>query len=106
MLLHLAGREHTVYTGCCLVLPSSGETITECFYDSADVHFAPWSEEILRAYVSTDESLDKAGAYAIQGKGAFLVDRIDGLWSTIVGLPVSLLAARLLQHGIIGPNNA
>lgn len=106
MLLHLAGRTHTVYTGCCLVLPSSGKNSTECFYDSASVHFAPWSEEVLRAYVNTGESLDKAGAYAIQGKGAFLADHIDGLWSTIVGLPVPFLAARLLQHGIIGPSTA
>lgn len=103
MLLHLSGRKHTVYTGCCLLLPTSGETLSDCFYDSTSVHFAPWSEEVLRAYVTTGESFDKAGAYAIQGKGAFLSDRIDGLWSTIVGLPVSLLATRLLQHGIIRP---
>ena len=65
--------------------------------------FAPWPEAILRAYVATGESMDKAGAYAVQGKGAFLISRIRGQWSTIVGLPVLPVTARLLRGGAILP---
>lgn len=99
MLLHLQGRTHTVYTGCCLVWLDGDAPRTDLFYDAADVTFAAWPENVLRAYAATGECDDKAGAYAIQGLGTFLVSGIKGQWSTIVGLPVQEVARRLLEGG-------
>ncbi|MDY0260296.1 MAG: Maf family protein [Desulfovibrio sp.] len=73
------------------------------FSDVSRVYFHPWPESVLRAYVDTGEPHDKAGAYAIQGQGAFLVDRIEGSWSTVVGLPVTQLAHLLLHRGFMRP---
>lgn len=103
MLLHLSGRTHTVYTGCCIIwLSAHGENRTELFYDAADVTFAEWPEDVLRAYAATGECDDKAGSYAIQGLGSFLVSGIKGQWATIVGLPVLAVAQRLMDGGGIG----
>jgi septum formation protein len=98
MLMRLSGRTHIVITACCL-LPGDGEPC--CFTDSAYVTFAPWPEEIIRAYAATGEPLDKAGAYGIQGKGSFLVEKISGSWSTVVGLPVSHTLRALLDIGAL-----
>ena len=73
------------------------------FSDTSRVYFHPWPESVLRAYVDTGEPQDKAGSYAIQGQGAFLVDRIEGSWSTVVGLPVTQLAHLLLHRGFMRP---
>lgn len=100
MLRRLAGRTHTVTSAVCCVLPD-GEEIR--FHDATAVTFHPWSEDVLAAYARTGEPLDKAGAYAIQGLGAFLTARIKGSWSTVVGLPVTPLAALLLERGVIEP---
>mgnify|MGYP004665859143 FL=1 len=103
MLRDLSGREHQVMSGVCLVTPDGGE---ERFSESSTVRFHPWPDDILRAYVRTGEPLDKAGAYAIQGQGAFLAARVNGSWSNVVGLPVTLLAARLLERGWMTPSGA
>ena len=106
MLLHLSGRTHTVYTGCCIIwLSAHGESRTELFYDAADVTFAEWPEDVLRAYAATGECDDKAGSYAIQGLGSFLVSGIKGQWATIVGLPVLAVAQRLMEGGSIAPRH-
>lgn len=106
MLLHLSGRTHTVYTGCCIVWPENEGRGSECFCDAAEVTFAQWPEEVLRAYAATGECDDKAGSYAIQGLGSFLVSRIRGQWSTIVGLPVLEVVRRLLAGGAAGARDA
>jgi septum formation protein len=67
------------------------------------VCFAPFSEATARAYVATGESLDKAGAYAIQGVGACLVQAIDGSFSNVVGLPLCELMQVLQELGVIEP---
>jgi len=107
MLLHLAGRTHSVVTGCCIVWPQYGmpvaTPVSTSYSDRTLVSFAPWPEEVLRAYVRTGESGDKAGAYAIQGIGAFLSTQVDGCWSTVVGLPVTMTAKILLDYGAIKP---
>ncbi len=100
MLLALAGRDHQVITAVALALPG-GERLRA--RDVCHVHFHPWSREVLAAYAATGECLDKAGAYAIQGKGAFLAERIEGSWSTVVGLPVTWLARTLTERGILLP---
>lgn len=98
MLTRLAGVTHTVITACCLYPVDAGPT---SFADSTRVSFADWPEEMLRAYVDTGEPLDKAGAYGIQGGGAFLAERIEGSWSTVVGLPVSRTIRALLTAGAL-----
>lgn len=103
MLRRLSGRAHTVSTGCCLVWPEGKGFRTETFSETAAVTFAPWPETVLAVYVRTGEGRDKAGSYAVQGRGAFLISRIEGCWSTVVGLPVQALAARLLDAGIMEP---
>ena len=100
MLLHLQGRTHTVYTGCCLIwLNRAAAPRTDLFCDAAEVTFAAWPENVLRAYAATGECDDKAGSYAIQGLGTFLVSEIKGQWSTIVGLPVQEVAKKAAGRG-------
>jgi len=96
MLQSLCGREHHVVTGVSLSFPD-GRTMS--FADSCAVRFAPWDEATLRAYVATGECRDKAGAYAIQGQGAFLVDSISGCWSTVVGLPIERITKIFAEAG-------
>lgn len=100
MLLKLAGKRHTVCTACCLRLPGGQE---EAFCISSEVLMAAWSKNALRAYAAGGEPMDKAGAYAIQGQGAFLVESVNGSYSNIVGLPLTELLQALLAHNIISP---
>ena len=105
MLKSLSGRDHQVITAVALSFADQN-TITVC--DVCNVHFYPFGEDILRSYVGTGEcddkaGDDKAGAYAIQGKGAFLVEKIDGSWSTVVGLPMTWVVQKLLQAGVLLP---
>ena len=85
MLKRLSGRQHDVFTGVTIL---SGK-IRKTFSERTAVTFYDLTEEEIRAYVSTKEPLDKAGAYGIQGKGVTLVKRISGDYSNVVGLPVS-----------------
>ena len=92
MLRALSGATHLVHTGVCI---SDGEH-TESFVDTCRVTFFPISEAEIARYVDTDEPYDKAGAYAIQGRAAVWLDRIEGDYYTIMGLPVSR-TVRLLE---------
>ena len=108
MLTLLTGRAHSVTSAVCLEYLQKDQTgktsVREiCFSDSASVHFHAWPEHVLAAYVATHEPDDKAGAYAIQGQGACLVERIEGSWSTVVGLPLTLLAQQLISLGVMKP---
>ncbi len=96
MLTELAGRHHTVCTG---VTVRQGDK-QECFTVSTDVYFRRAEESELRAYVAGGEPMDKAGAYGIQGQGALLVERIDGDFFNVMGLPVMPLARALKEFGI------
>lgn len=84
MLRALAGREHEVATGIAWV--HAGEVFTDV--ETTRVFFAPLTEEAIDAYVKTGESLDKAGAYAIQGRAAQFIESIEGSFSNVVGLPL------------------
>lgn len=99
MLTLLSGRAHQVITGCCLALPGQGEPL--CFAEVTEVVMRKSRREELQAYVATGEPADKAGAYAIQGLGAFLVERVTGSYTNVVGLPVAECARRLLDRGLI-----
>jgi septum formation protein len=96
MLRLLSGRSHFVYTGVTVICDGRIETAI-C---RTEVFFKPLSEEQILAYLHTGESYDKAGGYGIQGKGAVLVDHIDGDYSNVVGLPLSLLYEMLRELGI------
>ena len=100
MLRLLAGREHSVISAVTVIFPDEEEVD---FYDTTEVRFYVWPEAVLRAYAYCGEPLDKAGGYAIQGQGAFLVESIRGSWSTVVGLPVTQLTALLLEREVIRP---
>ena len=97
MLMRLQGREHRVETGIAVVAPPSPGAKAARVASSVvgvDVRFRPFDEAFARAYVATGEPLDKAGAYGIQGFGSALVERIDGDYFAVMGLPV----VRMLEH--------
>lgn len=101
MLSTLAGEWHEVITGFCVL--HARKKINECRTVTTRVHMLPATHDMLRAYVATQEPMDKAGAYGIQGAGAFLVDRICGSYTNVVGLPLPEVLQLLLSHHIIGP---
>ncbi len=96
MLTALQGRRHTVCTG--VTVRRGTELVTQA--ETTAVRFRPASEAELRAYIATGEPMDKAGAYGIQGKGALLVDGIEGDFYNVMGLPVLRLSRMLAQFGI------
>ena len=91
MLRLLSGREHQVITGICL------RTTDAKVIDVAvtRVRFAPLSDQELAGYVASGEPMDKAGAYGIQGRASKFVDRIEGDYFNVVGLPISLVYSHL-----------
>lgn len=93
MLVSLSGRRHEVYTGYCVMRIKDGYTV--CNRVKTDVYFKNLTLEKIRAYIKTNEPSDKAGAYGIQGIGGLLVEKIDGDYANVVGLPVSALADTL-----------
>lgn len=94
MLHELAGRTHTVVSGLC-VLGAGEDMIT---HQSTDVTFRSGSEETLASYVASGEWEGRAGAYAIQGLGGRLIERIDGDYLNVVGLPGALLVSILEER--------
>ncbi len=88
MLMALSGRDHEVYTGLALRTPAGD---THARLARATVECRRFDEAFARAYVATGESLDKAGAYGIQGKGAALVTSVRGDFFTVMGLSVAAL---------------
>ncbi|SNS21295.1 septum formation protein [Humidesulfovibrio mexicanus] len=99
MLTRLSGRGHLVVTGCCLALPGRPEPL--CFAVTTEVFMRASTRQELAAYVATGEPADKAGAYAIQGLGGFLVERVCGSYTNVVGLPVTECVAALVSLGVI-----
>ncbi len=95
MLRQLQGRSHEVITSVALVV----DNVTRQATDVTAVTFRPAGDALLRAYIATGEPLDKAGAYGIQGYGAALVERIDGDFFGVMGLPVRLVLRLLEEAG-------
>lgn len=98
MLKSLQGRTHHVYTGVACIDAASGLELVR--HRSTKVTMKELSDQKIDAYVKSGEPGDKAGAYGIQGLGATLVERIEGCYFTVVGLPVSLLSDMLSEFGI------
>jgi septum formation protein len=93
MLRALSGQRHQVITGICLT--RGNEIIRDI--ESTDVWFSPLSDNEIKGYVASGEPMDKAGAYGIQGLASRFIDRIDGSYTNVVGLPVALVYRRLLE---------
>ena len=98
MLRQLSGRMHEVYTGVSIVHAGS----TETFYACTHVTFYPLTDKEIEDYIATGEPMDKAGAYGIQGRGRTLVEKIDGDYFNVVGLPVAALCHKLKEKSIYG----
>ncbi|HUP18847.1 MAG TPA: Maf family protein [Gemmatimonadota bacterium] len=101
MLVRLAGREHTVFTGVAAAAPGGGSAggAIAVGVESTDVRFRPLDRVEIAAYVATGEPLDKAGAYGIQGYGAALVEGINGCYFNVMGLPIRRALAALEDVG-------
>jgi septum formation protein len=107
MLSGLAGREHTVYTAICLLCRERG--FRDVGAEATRVRFRPLTAVEIAAYARTGECDDKAGAYAAQGAGMLLIDRVAGSFSNVVGLPMTrvvgmLARARLIRVAPRGPS--
>lgn len=94
MLRTLSDKTHEVVTGVTILTNQSVETFSQI----AKVTFYPLSEEEINAYVKTNEPMDKAGSYAIQGLGAKFIKSIEGDYYTIMGLPIGELYHRLKKY--------
>ncbi|MGZ9585136.1 Maf family protein [Paenibacillus marinisediminis] len=101
MLSMLQGRSHEVYTGVACIHLRSGHTMVK--HRLTRVWMRSLSNAQIERYIATGEPLDKAGAYGIQGVGAAMIDRIDGCYYNVVGLPVSLLADMLTEYEVETP---
>jgi len=96
MLRLLSGRQHQVITGVCIV--ANGKCVTES--ETTAVTMTEISAQEIADYVATGEPMDKAGAYAIQGRASRWIPRIDGDYGNVVGLPVALVWKMLRQIGV------
>jgi len=99
VLQTLAGNNHQVHTGFCVM--NGIEKISVNRVVTTEVSFYPFSRDIAAAYVATGEPLDKAGAYGIQGSGGFLVEKINGSYSNVVGLPLVEVIEELLRFKVV-----
>ena len=96
MLHALSRRTHQVYTGIAVARDGALRSNFEC----TDVIFRELSDEIIARYIATGEPMDKAGAYAIQGRGSVLIESVKGCYFNVVGLPVYRLSRVLQEFGI------
>ena len=101
MLRQLRGRSHQVHTGIALIYEAAYVTIVHV--ETALVRMTPFTDQELRRYLETGESLGKAGAYSIQGEAARFIEKIEGDYPTIVGLPLRQTADLLEQQGVVLP---
>ena len=99
MLKSLSGHTHQVYTGVTVIAPN-GTLLTDT--DVSSVTFDGVPDPEIKAYVSTGEPLDKAGAYAVQGRAGLWIRRLEGCWSSVVGLPLYMVRSLLIQAGYPG----
>ncbi|MDI3534243.1 MAG: nucleoside triphosphate pyrophosphatase [Thermosediminibacterales bacterium] len=98
MLKSLTGKPHQVITGLAVIDSETGDKKVE--YEKTVVYMRQISDEEIKAYINTGEPMDKAGAYGIQGLGGLFVEKIDGCFFNVVGLPVSKLYTILKNFGV------
>ena len=98
MLTMLSGKAHSVITGFTVLDTGSNKLVSRSI--ETKVYFKKMTQKEINAYVSTKEPLDKAGAYAIQGLGAALIEKIEGDFLNVVGLPLNSLIECLKNFGV------
>lgn len=98
MLGQLSGTVHTVVTGIAIIDAKNRQKITKAV--ETKVHFKQLTEKQIAEYIKTGESKGKAGAYAVQGLGAELIDKIEGDYYNVMGLPLSALLEELKGFGV------
>lgn len=98
MLKKISGRTHQVYTGITCIGTESGKTVTR--HEVTHVTMKRLTDDQIRRYIATGEPLDKAGAYAVQGIGATIVEKIEGDYFNVVGLSIRVLSEMLAEFGI------
>lgn len=103
MLKTLNGETHYAITGVYCRYPAENGVGEASFCGKTAVRFARWPESVLAAYAASDEPLDKAGAYAIQEVGSFLIESIEGSWTNVVGLPLEEFVRFALINRLIEP---
>lgn len=103
MIRCLAGRSHQVYTGVCIVKkgPEGEADTVVSFYDETDVNVSPMTEKEIREYADSEEPMDKAGSYAVQGFFARYIDGLKGSYANVMGLPVHLVYQKLKKLGAL-----
>jgi len=99
MLFLLSGKEHRVITGFCILNPSGKPAYSEAI--TTTVRIKKLTEQEIDAYIATGEPYGKAGSYAIQGIGAFMVESISGSYTNVVGLPLCALIKALILVGAL-----
>ena len=100
MLRMLSGNTHQVYTGVTLIMFRDGRIEKKTFYEKTDVVFYEMSDADIEEYLNADESMDKAGAYAIQGRCGAYIKEIHGEYASVVGLPIARICQELKRSGI------
>ncbi|MEL7564714.1 MAG: Maf family protein [Dehalobacterium sp.] len=98
MLCSLSGKKHSVITGIAVLECPEGKVMVD--YEETHVIFKTLTDNEIRSYIDWGESWDKAGGYGIQGKGALLVERIEGDYYNVVGLPLQKLNNLLMDFNI------
>ena len=103
MIRSLAGRSHQVYTGVCIVKKGAagGKDTVVSFYDETDVQVSGMTEAEIREYADSEEPMDKAGAYAVQGFFARYIEGLRGSYANVMGLPVHLVYRKLKELDVI-----
>jgi septum formation protein len=97
-LAALSGQTHEVVTGCCLIAPGGAADV---FFDSSRVLFRALTPEIIAQYLAAVHVLDKAGAYALQEHGDWIIERVEGSRDNVLGLPSERLHRALAHHGLL-----
>ena len=99
MLSQMSGRVHRVFTGFCVLDASDGSEYSEAV--ESKVRFKHLTPEEIRGYIKTGEPMDKAGAYAVQGRGSYMIKEIQGSYTNVVGLPLCELFEVLSRVKVI-----
>ena len=102
MMRQLSGRTHYVFTGYAIVCKARAHSFADV--SETAVTFKDLTPAEIEWYIATDEPYDKAGGYAIQGLGSFMIQRIDGSYTNVVGLPLCEVMDHLIRQGVIVPD--
>ena len=98
MLRRLSGRSHEVWTG--VRINDAARDRSRSFHEMSRVHFRKLDDQAVRNYLAKIDPLDKAGAYAAQGHGSEIIERIDGSYSNVIGLPMERTTGALRAFGV------